>query len=114
MNQLDSRINSSNPSNQYQSAYRKVHSTGTALLKIHNDILASVEAGKVTALALHNLSAAFDTIVHNMLFRIFVNWFRVTGKAFDWSKSHLTVRCQRVKLGDRPPRLISLLESLGG
>ena len=38
----DSHINCSHISNDYQSAYRKFHSTETALLKIHNDILSSV------------------------------------------------------------------------
>ena len=28
------------------------------------------------------------------------DWFGVTGKALDWFKSHLTGRCQRIKLGD--------------
>ena len=40
---------SSNTPIQYQSAYRKFDSTETALLKIHNDILASMDAVKVTA-----------------------------------------------------------------
>ena len=39
---LNSHINSSHTSNDYQSAYRKFHSTETALLNIQNDIL-SVE-----------------------------------------------------------------------
>ena len=34
VNQLNTHINSSNTSNQYQSAYRKFHSTETTLLKI--------------------------------------------------------------------------------
>ena len=58
VNQGNTHINSSNTSNQYQSAYRKFHSTETALLKIHSDILASMDAGKVTALTLLDLSAA--------------------------------------------------------
>ena len=57
VNQLNSHIISSNTANQYQSAYRKLHSTETALLKIHTDILASMDAGKVTALTLLDLSA---------------------------------------------------------
>ena len=65
----NTHINSSNTSNQYQSAYRKFHSTETALLKIHNDILASMDAGKVTTLTLLDLSAAFDTIDHAILRR---------------------------------------------
>ena len=69
VNQLNSHINSSNTSNQYQSAYRKYHSTKTALLKIHNDTLASMDNGEVTAPALRDLSAAFDTIDHTILLR---------------------------------------------
>ena len=53
---LNSHINSSHTSNDYQSAYRKFHSTETALLKIHNDILSSMDDGRVTALTLLNLS----------------------------------------------------------
>ena len=91
-NQLNSHINSSNASNQYQSAYRKFHSSETALLTIHNDILASMDAGKVTALTLLDLSAAFDTINHTFLLRRLDDWFGVTGKALDWFKSYLTGR----------------------
>ena len=100
VNQLNSHITSSNTSNQYQSACRKFHSTETALLKIHNNILASMDAGKVTALTLLDLSAAFDTIDHTILLRRLDNWFGVTGKALDWFKSYLTGRCQRIRLGD--------------
>ena len=92
VNQLNSHIHSSNTSNQYQSAYRKFHSTETALLKIHNDILASMDAGKVTALTLLDLSAAFDTIDHTIRLRRLDDWFGVTGKALDWFKSYLTGR----------------------
>ena len=42
VNQLNSHINGSNTSNHCQSACRKFHSTETALLKIHNDILSSI------------------------------------------------------------------------
>ena len=61
---LNSHINNSHTSNDYQSAYRKFHSTKTALLKIHNDIVSPMDDGKVTALTLLDLSAAFDTIDH--------------------------------------------------
>ena len=92
VNQLNSHISSSNTSNQYKSAYRKFHSIETALLKIHN-ILTSMDAGKVTALTLLDLSAAFDTIDHTILLRRVDDWFGVTGKALVWFKSYLTGRC---------------------
>ena len=51
-------------SNPLQSAYRKHHSTESALLKVHNDIIISMDKGEVTALTLLDLSDAFDTIDH--------------------------------------------------
>ena len=33
-------------SNVFQSAYKQFHSTETALLKIHNDILLNIDTGK--------------------------------------------------------------------
>ena len=47
-----------------QSSYRKYHSTETALVKVHNDILTSMDNQEVTFLILLDLSAAFDTINH--------------------------------------------------
>ena len=99
MNQLNSHINSSNTSNQYQSAYRKFHSTETTLQRINNNILASMDAGKVTVLTLLDLSAAFNTIDHTTRLRRLDDWCGVTGKAVDWFKSYLTGRCQRIRLG---------------
>ena len=90
VNQPNSHINSSNTSKQYQSAYRKFHSTKTARVKIHYDILTSMDAGKVTALRLLDLSAAFNTIDHTILPRRLDDWFGVTGKALDRFKSYLT------------------------
>ena len=100
---LNSHINSSHTSNDYQSAYRKFHSTETALLKIHNDILSSMDDGRVTALTMVDLSAAFDTIDHTILLRRLSDWFGVSGKALDWFKSYLTGKSQRIKLGNCLP-----------
>ena len=93
MNQLHSHINSSNTSNQYQSTYRKYHSTEIALLKIHHKILASMDAGKVTALPLLDLSAAFNIIGHTILLRKLDELFGVAGKTLNWFQSYLNGRC---------------------
>ena len=59
---LNAHIEEQLLSNQVQSAYKRFHSTETAILKIHNDIICNMDNGKVTALTLLDLSAAFDTI----------------------------------------------------
>ena len=51
-------------SNNLQSAYKKFHSTESALLNVENDVLLNMKKGRVTALILLDLSAAFDTIDH--------------------------------------------------
>ena len=50
-----------------QSAYKKHHSTESALLKVKNDILLNTDAQKVTLLVLLDLSAAFDAFRHDIL-----------------------------------------------
>ena len=61
-NRLQAHIKNNHLSNPLQSAYRKHHSTESALLKVHNDIIISMDKCKVTALTFLDLSAAFDTI----------------------------------------------------
>ena len=50
-----------------QSAYRKSHSTETALIKVQNDILMNMDRHQVTLLVLLDFSATFDTIDHQVL-----------------------------------------------
>ena len=50
-----------------QSAYRQHHSTETALLKVHNDVLRALDRRECVFLVLLDLSAAFDTIDHHQL-----------------------------------------------
>ena len=66
------------PFPKHQSAYRKNHSTGTALLKVQNDILLSMDRQEVTLLVLIDLSAAFDTIDHAILLETLEKDFGVT------------------------------------
>ena len=53
-----------------QSAYRKGHSTETAIAAVMNDIIRTVDRGEFCALVLLDLSAAFDTIDHGILFDV--------------------------------------------
>ena len=53
----------------FQLAYRSDHSTETAVLKVISDIFdaADSDPSKVTLLGLLDLSAAFDTVDHEIL-----------------------------------------------
>jgi len=53
----------------YQSAYRRGHSTETALLKVHSEIAEALDEGSMTALIMLDLSAAFDVIDHPILLK---------------------------------------------
>ncbi len=50
-----------------QSASEKYHSKETALEKVHNDIMEAIDGGSCVILVLHDLSAAFDTVDHEIL-----------------------------------------------
>ncbi len=49
--------------------YRSEHSIETAILRVQNDILMALDKGKVVMLVLLDLSAAFDTIDHELLLK---------------------------------------------
>ena len=52
-----------------QSAYRRFHSTESALLAVYNDVQA-IDAGHAVALTLLDLSSAFDTVDHAILLSV--------------------------------------------
>ena len=95
---LNAHIEEQLLSNHVQSAYKCFHSTETALLKIHNDIICNMDNGKVTALTLLYMSAAFDTIDHSSLLERLYGHFGISGTVFQWFKSYNSNRQQRVHI----------------
>ena len=65
--QIISHLNQHNLMEEKQSAYRKFHSTETALLKVKTDIIKAMDSQEITCLILLDLSAAFDTVDHTIL-----------------------------------------------
>ena len=83
----------------FQSAYRRFHSTESALLNIQDDLFLNMSEGSTTALTLLDLSAAFDTIDHSILFHRLYECYGINGLALSWFKSYLSDRTQSVKVG---------------
>ena len=78
----------------FQSAYRKYHSTETALLKVQNDMLMNLDSQRVTLLVLLDLSAVFYTVDHGVLLNRLSTSFEVRGSALPWFTSYpLNLQC---------------------
>jgi len=81
-----------------QSAYRKFHSTETALLKVFSDLCKAVDEGNICLLGLLDLSAAFDTVDHHILLTRLNSSFGISGTVLDWFRSYLNDRRQFVSM----------------
>ena len=84
---------------EYQSAYRTLHSTETALLRVYHDITSALDNNFSVLFAMLDLSAAFDTIDQVQLLQVLHTEFGIEGRALSWFRSYLDDRTQRVKIG---------------
>jgi exonuclease III len=96
----------------YQSAYRKNYSTETAVVKVVSDILMAMEHQKLTAFVSMDLSAAFDTVDHDILLEVLNRNFGISGSAMDWFKSYLSNRKMKVKVNNTESSLRSINSSV--
>ena len=79
-----------------QSAYKKNHSTQTALLKLCEDIYDIIDDSEITLLILLDFSKAFDTVNHKLLIaKLEILGFEKC--TLDWILSYLSGRSQMVK-----------------
>ena len=83
-----------------QSAYRRYHSVETSLLKVQNDILHYLDNSQGILLVLLDLSAAFDTIDHQILLNRMKNDYAITDQVLAWHKSYLTNRSQIISINN--------------
>ena len=81
-----------------KSASKPGHGTETALVKEQNDILTSIDQHRIVILVMLDLSAAFDTIDHDILFSRMEKTLGITGQALAWFTSYQSGRTLRIKI----------------
>ena len=67
-------------------------------MKVQCDILNAVDRQEVVFLVMPDLSAAFDTIDHDILLYRLKNTFGISGKVLQWIQSYLESREYRVHI----------------
>ena len=94
-----------------QSAYRKNHSTETVMLAMANDFLESLDNKKNGILILLDLSAAFDTVNHELLLN---NLFKLglKDKVLEWFRDYLENRQMYVKVRNSKSEMTTLLSGV--
>ena len=80
----------------FQSAYKSLNSTETAIIRIMHDVVIDMDGRKVIFIALLDLSAAFDTVDHDILLNCLHRSNNVDGKTLEWIRSNLSGRTQHV------------------
>ena len=81
-----------------QSTYRRFYSTETALFKLTNDIMETIDSVKITILTALDMSAAFGTLDHATLLHRLEHTFGLSGFVISWIRSYLTNRSSFVKI----------------
>ena len=93
---IEEHLTVNNLHEEHQSAYRKHHSTETALIKVQNNILQSLDQNEVAVLVLLDLSTAFDTMDNETLLHRLEHQFGISDKSLSWMRSCLTDSYQTV------------------
>jgi hypothetical protein len=108
---LFTHLSSNNLHEPNQSAYKPFHSTETALLRLQNDILISLGNKRPCLLSLLDLSAAFDTVDHEILLKV-LHQQGLGGICLEWFRSYLTGRQQYVSIGSENSAKHNLLSGV--
>ncbi len=98
--QLHSFLESNSLYETFQSGFRKLHSTESALLKVTNDIMLATDNGSAVALVLLDLSSAFDIVDHTILISQLENLVGIQDTVLKWFQSFLNNRKFSVCIGN--------------
>ena len=103
--QLKAYLESNRAFPEHHSAYRKFHSTESALLMGYSDLNMALGKGHVALLGLLDLSAAFD---HDVLLKRLEDSFGVYCTPLNWMKSYVVGRTQTVIVNRSKSSMVKL------
>ncbi len=80
--------------------FRPCPSGGLCMPLVTNDLLMAADAGSPSLLILLDLTAAFDTVDHNILLYHLRHTISLYDSVYNWFSSYLTGRMEYVALGE--------------
>ena len=86
---IEEHLDKNHMSDPLQSAYRTSHSTETALHKVKNDIISSLDKRKCVVFVSLDLSAAFDTVDHHLFTQRLNKLYGIHGTALVAGSNHI-------------------------
>jgi len=105
-------LDSNNMMPAMQSAYLQFHSTETAVIAVYNDLLLAADSGQVSALCLLDLTAAFNTVDHDLLLLRLERQYGLSGVVLLWFQSYLSGRSYRVIYVNRTSSIVYIVCSV--
>ena len=88
--------------------FRKGYSTGSALLKLRDDIRTAMKSGELSIIVLIDFSKAFDTISHETLIQT-LHKCDFSKDFMRWTLSYLTNRKQFIQIDDKTSKKMTNL-----
>ena len=98
--QLVDFLNENSVLSQFQSGFRKKHSTETAIVYLSDRIIEHMDRQHLCGAAFIDCNKAFDLVDHKCLLHK-LEHYGVRGNSLNWFKDHITTRMQRVKYDNK-------------
>ncbi len=95
-NQTSDHMTRNNLHDIMQSAYKEYYSTETAMVRFHNDVLVGIDSGLSYLIVCIDMTAAFDTVNHQIMLQRLQQRLGITGTCLKWFQSYLSNRNQCV------------------
>ena len=99
LTQLQEHLTGNGLLETYQSAHGKEHSTERALLSVTDNLPSNTDNRLASIVVFPDLSAAFDTLDHQIMLKRLSITYGIHAKALQWFSSYLSDRRQSVNIG---------------